>query len=61
MTICDRSKLRADIVKMLDERDVLGKLDDLVNDYETYQTAVKANKMESIVDQYIALIKEVVG
>ncbi len=48
-------------VAFVDERDVLEKLDSLVNDYEKYQSAVKANKMEDIVCQYIELIQDVVG
>ncbi len=48
-------------VAFVDEKDVLVKLDVLANGYEGYRKAVNANKMENIVEQYITLIKDVVG
>jgi glycosyltransferase involved in cell wall biosynthesis len=48
-------------VAFLDESDVLEKLEVLVSDYKIYRKAVNANKMEGIVSQYIALLKDVVG
>ncbi|XCN73762.1 MAG: glycosyltransferase family 4 protein [Candidatus Electrothrix aestuarii] len=43
------------------ENDILEKIDRLVGNYEIYRQAVKANTMEEIAGQYIALIKDIVA
>lgn len=48
-------------VSFTDEGDVLEKLDVLINGYEAYKVAVKADKMADIAAEYIALIKDIVG
>ena len=41
------------------EGDILEKLDCLIDDYKRYREVVKANTMDEIAGQYIALIKEI--